>query len=119
MQSRQPLERTDVPPATLGDVLYHGGTQAFEREADWAALVQAIAAGDQRALHALYERAHKSVYTLAMRITGNKQAAEAVTLEVFLEVRRQAATYDPAKTTVLAWIMGYAQARAAAAGAKR
>src|SRR5260370_35235517 len=34
------------------------------------------AAGDQLALHALYERAHRPVFTLIMRITANRETAE-------------------------------------------
>jgi hypothetical protein len=48
-------ERTQESAATLGDVLY-ARSKAPAREQDWATLVQSIAAGDQLALHALYER---------------------------------------------------------------
>lgn len=48
-------ERTQESPATLGDVLY-ARSKAPAPEQGWATLVQSIAAGDQLALHALYER---------------------------------------------------------------
>ena len=60
-------EPAQEPPATLGDVLY-ARSGAPVPEQDWAALVQSIAAGDQLALHALYDRAHRIVFTLTMRI---------------------------------------------------
>ena len=41
-----------------------------------------IAAGDQLALHALYERAHRLVFTLMVRITCNRATAEELTLDV-------------------------------------
>jgi RNA polymerase sigma-70 factor (ECF subfamily) len=110
MLPSSPRSKRDV--FELGDVLYGAGSTDLEREADWAALVHATAQGDLRALHALYDRAHRTVYTLAMRITGDRQAAEQVTLGVFLDVRRQASSFDPEKTTVLAWIMALAHARA-------
>jgi len=44
-------------PTTLADVLY-AETKVLVAEHDWAALVRSIAAGDQTALQALYERAH-------------------------------------------------------------
>lgn len=81
-------------------------------EADWARLVAAVAAGDQVALHGLYERAHRVVFTLAMRITGSRESAEEVTLDVFHDVWRRAARYDAAQGTVLAWIMNQARSRA-------
>ena len=61
-------ERTQGSPATLGDVLY-ARSKALVPEQDWAALVQSIAAGDQLSLHVLYERAHRPVFNLMMRIT--------------------------------------------------
>jgi len=96
---------------TLGDVLY-GKPKALVLEADWRRLVAAVAAGDQAALHALYERAHRPVYTLMMRITRNRETAEELTLDVFHDVWRRAAGYDAANGTVLGWIMNQARSRA-------
>ena len=81
-------ERTQKSPATLGDVLY-AKSKAPVPEQDWAALVQSIAAGDQAALHALYERAHRVVFTLALRITANRETAEELTVDVFHDVWRR------------------------------
>ncbi|MGE5615370.1 MAG: sigma-70 family RNA polymerase sigma factor, partial [Bacillota bacterium] len=64
------------------------------------------------ALHGLYERAHRLVFTLAVRISGSRETAEEVTLDVFLDVWRRAADYDPANGTVLGWIMNQARSRA-------
>jgi RNA polymerase sigma-70 factor (ECF subfamily) len=99
------------PPATLGDVLY-AKAKVVVAEHDWAALVQSIAAGDQLALHALYERAHRPVFTLIMRITANRETAEELTIDVFHDVWRRAARYDAANGTVLGWIMNQARSRA-------
>jgi RNA polymerase sigma-70 factor, ECF subfamily len=97
---------------TLGGVLYAGGRAACETERHWASLVACIAAGDQLALHALYERTHRPVFTLALRITGNRETAEEVTVDVFHEVWRRASGYHPANGTVLGWIMNQARSRA-------
>ena len=75
-------------------------------------LVQSIAAGDQLALHALYEMAHRSVFTLIIRITANRETAEELTVEVFHDVWRRASRYDAANGTVLGWIMNQARSRA-------
>ena len=104
-------ERTQVSPATLGDVLY-AKSKAPVSEQDWAMLVQSIAAGDQLALHALYERAHRVVFTLIMRITANRETAEELTIDVFHDVWRRASGYDAANGTVLGWIMNQARSRA-------
>src|SRR5919205_4036198 len=71
-----------------------------------------MAAGDQLALHALYERTHRVVFTLVMRITANRESAEELTLDVFHDVWRRASRYDAANGTVLGWIMNQARSRA-------
>ena len=98
-------------PATLADVLY-ARSKAPVPEQDWAALVQSIAAGDEFALHALYERAHRMVFTLIMRITANQETTEELTIDVFHDVWRRASRYDAANGTVLGWIMNQARSRA-------
>lgn len=108
----KPRDRREGPPATLGDVLYANKSKSPVPERDWVALVESIAAGDQLALHALYERAHRPVFTLTMRIIGNPQTAEEITLDVFHDVWRQASRYDAANGTVLGWIMNQARSRA-------
>jgi RNA polymerase sigma-70 factor (ECF subfamily) len=97
---------------TLGDVLYAGKSKPLVPEEDWARLVRSVAAGDQLALHALFERAHRLVFTLTVRITGNRETAEEVTLDVFHDVWRKASQYDAANGTVLGWIMNQARSRA-------
>ena len=98
--------------ATLGDVLYADRKASPGSEDEWVALVRAVAAGQQRALHGLYQRAHRPVYTLAMRISGNRETAEELTVDVFHDVWRRASSYDPANGTVLGWIMNQARSRA-------
>ena len=112
---------TDTAPAapehpqesitTLGDVLY-AKSKPPVAEQDWANLVRSIAAGDQLALHELYARAHRVVFTLAMRLTANRETAEELTIDVFHDVWRHASGYDAANGTVLGWIMNQARSRA-------
>jgi RNA polymerase sigma-70 factor (ECF subfamily) len=106
--TREPVQKS---PATLGDVLY-AKFKPPAPEQDWVDLVQSIAAGDQLALHALYERAHRVVFTLTMRITANRETAEELTIDVFHDVWRRASSYDAANGTVLGWIMNQARSRA-------
>jgi len=97
---------------TLGDVLYANKPRTLVLEKEWVGLVQSIAAGDQRALYALYDRMHRLVFTLAVRITNNRETAEEVTLDVFHEVWRRASNYDVANGSVVGWIMNVARSRA-------
>lgn len=101
---------TEATPSTLGDVLY-AGLKPPVAERDWVALVEAVAGGDQTALHALYDRANRIVFTLALRLTANPETAEELTIDVFHEVWRRASNYDAHNGTVIAWIMNQARSR--------
>jgi len=104
-------EARQKPPATLGDVLYARPGARVPEQAG-SKLVGAIAAGDQLALHELYEMAHRIVFTLILRIVANRETAEELTVDVFHDVWRRAAGYDAANGTVLGWIMNQARSRA-------
>jgi RNA polymerase sigma-70 factor, ECF subfamily len=110
--ARQSVPECERSPGTLGEVLYADRSKTLVPEAEWVALVQSVAAGDQGALYALYERAHRVVFTLSMRITANRETAEEVTLDVFHDVWRRASGYREAHGTVLGWIMNQARSRA-------
>ena len=69
---------------TLGDLLRANETRSRPSETEWQELVRAVAGGDQRALQALHDRTHRAVYTLSVRITGNRETAEEVTKTVSL-----------------------------------
>ncbi len=97
---------------TLGDLLYSDPQQPRASEEEWYGLVRAIGAGEQVALRALYDRAHRIVFTLIMRISGNQQTAQELTLDVFHDVWRRAASYDPQNGPVLGWLMSQARSRA-------
>jgi RNA polymerase sigma-70 factor (ECF subfamily) len=97
---------------TLGDILYSDNSRVRIREDEWLQLIRAVAGGDQRALYSLYERTHRIVFTLVVRITVNRETAEEVTLDVFHDVWRKASTYDPANGSVVGWIMNQARSRA-------
>ena len=102
----------DRSDRTLGDLLYADKASGSVSEQDWVRLIRCIAAGEQDALHALYERAHRVVFTLIVRITNNRETAEEVTLDVFHDIWRRASTYDPVNGSVLGWIMNQARSRA-------
>jgi RNA polymerase sigma-70 factor (ECF subfamily) len=111
--SRRTVEHLpDCPTGTLGDLLYADKAKLVVSEGDWVRLVESIAAGDQHALHELYERTQRLVFTLIVRITNSRENAEELTLDVFYDVWRRASAYDVAGGTVLGWIMNQARSRA-------
>jgi hypothetical protein len=87
-------DQRQCPSLALGELVYSDKGKARVSETDWLAIVECIAAGDQLALPTLYERTHRIVFTLAMRIIGNRESAEELTLDVFHEVWRRASTYE-------------------------
>ena len=110
MARRLDEDPPDCAPRTLGDVLC--GIRPKTPEKDWVGLVQAIAAGDQRALRDLYSQTQRMVFTLIVRMTGNRETAEELTLDVFHDVWRRAPAYDPAGGSVVGWILNQARSRA-------
>jgi RNA polymerase sigma-70 factor (ECF subfamily) len=107
-----PPSKPDCQAGTLGDLLYADKAKAPIPETDWVELVRSIGAGDQLALRALYERSHRLVFTLMVRITNDRESAEELTADVFHDVWRRASAYDPARGSVVGWIMNQARSRA-------
>ena len=102
----------DSAAGTLGELLYADKAKTPVSEKEWVGLIRSIAAGDQRALQGLYERTHRIVFTLTMRITNSRETAEELTVDVFHDVWRRASTYDAAGGSVVGWIMNQARSRA-------
>jgi RNA polymerase sigma-70 factor, ECF subfamily len=107
-----PLDQPGSNAKTLGDILYPDQAKHRVPEKDWVQLVEAIGNGDQAALHSLYEQMHRLVFTLAFRITKNRETAEEVTVDVFHDVWRRASAYEAAGGSVVGWIMNQARSRA-------
>ena len=81
-------------------------------EQEWTGLLARIAAGDQPALAELYDASSAKVFGLAMKILGDRTVAEEVTMDVYTQVWRRAATYDAERGTPGSWLMTMAKTRA-------
>jgi len=102
----------DLVTPTLGDLLYANRAKAPVSEKEWAGLVRATAGGDRSALHALYTRTHRIVFSLLVGVTSNRDIAEELMGDVFHDVWRSAPGSDPADGSVVGWIMHQARSRA-------
>lgn len=71
-----------------------------------------LASGDQSVVHELYAEHGSRVMSYLAHAMRDRQAAEDVCQEVFVEVWRKGAAYDSARGTTGAWIMTIARARA-------
>ncbi|MBP1705901.1 MAG: rpoE [Chloroflexi bacterium] len=77
-----------------------------------AALVAAVATGSEAALAELYDRQADAVHAAALRLLGDRQAAEDVVQEVFLTLWNRADRFDPAVGSLAAWLLTIARNRA-------
>lgn len=75
-------------------------------------LLAGIAAGEQAGFSELYDQTNRAVFGLALRILGERETAEEVMLDVFMQVWRQAGSYDFSRGTPLAWMMMLTRSRA-------
>jgi RNA polymerase sigma-70 factor (ECF subfamily) len=82
------------------------------RDVGWSELINRLRSGDQSALATLYDESSPLVYGLIFRILGNTADAEEVTLDVYKQIWKTARDYDPARGSVLAWIVMLARTRA-------
>ena len=71
-----------------------------------------ITSGDQAALSELYDRYAAVVFALVLRILGNRQEGEEVTLDIFWEIWEKADRYNPLKSTPRIYLMCLARSRA-------
>ena len=76
------------------------------------ALVQRMAAGDERALGELYDRHGRAAYALACAIVGERADADEVVVDVFGQAWRAAAQFEPARGSVGGWLATIARTRA-------
>jgi RNA polymerase sigma-70 factor (ECF subfamily) len=74
-------------------------------------LLSAIARGDRQACAVLYHRYAAILLGLLARILGNRSEAEEVLQEVFLQIWKRAADFDPRRGRALPWLATVARNR--------
>ena len=79
---------------------------------DYEAAVLACARGERYALRALYEREAQWLLGVALRIVRDRQRAEDVLQDAFLQVWQHAGTYQPALGSARGWIYTIVRHRA-------
>jgi RNA polymerase sigma-70 factor (ECF subfamily) len=75
------------------------------------ALLAHLVAGHHDALAVLFDRYHRLVLNIALRILRDAGEAEDLMQAVFLEIFKAAAQFDPAKGSTKVWILQYAYHR--------
>ena len=75
-------------------------------------ILRAVAGGDEQALGQLYDRYRLILFGLIIRILRSQPEAEDVLQEVFLQVWRQASSFDETRGRPFTWLVTLARSRA-------
>lgn len=75
-------------------------------------LMVQLQAGVNDALAVLFERYHRLIFSIALKIVRDRGEAEDVTQNIFLEIYSSVAQFDPAKSILKVWLLQYAYHRA-------
>src|SRR3954451_7899985 len=75
-----------------------------------AALVR-VAGGDRTALRIVYQDTAAKLYGVCLRILKDRAEAEDVLQDVFVTVRRKAASFDPGRASPITWLVAIARNR--------
>lgn len=79
---------------------------------DIAHLLKRSARGDREAFADLYDATARRAYGLVLRVVRDPAQAEEVTQEVYLEVWRMAARFDPQRGSAVSWLLTIAHRKA-------
>lgn len=75
-------------------------------------LLSRVARGEQAAMADLYDRTSRRAFGLSLRILREPESAEEAMLDAFTQVWQKAADYDPARGSVMGWILLLTRSRA-------
>ncbi|HEU4969781.1 sigma-70 family RNA polymerase sigma factor [Sphingomonas sp.] len=73
------------------------------------AVLGAVAAGDRRAFHELYQRTSAKLYGVCCRILGEGQDAEDALQEAYANVWRRADRFDASRASPITWLAAIAR----------
>jgi RNA polymerase sigma-70 factor (ECF subfamily) len=77
-----------------------------------SALIEKMMTGDESALSALYDRYSPLLFGMLMRVLNDRQAAEEVLQDLFLQLWRNAGQFDASRGSLPAWLMVIGRNRA-------
>jgi RNA polymerase sigma-70 factor (ECF subfamily) len=77
-----------------------------------AFLMRRIAEGDETALAAVYDRYAGLVYSVAFRVLRSADLAEEVSQDIFYQLWRTAAAFEPSRGSLSGWLLVCARNRA-------
>lgn len=66
-------------------------------------LLREVGRGDRASFEQIYDRFSRPLFSIAYRVLNNREAAEDVLQDVFVQIWNKAALYDPARGRPLTW----------------
>jgi RNA polymerase sigma-70 factor (ECF subfamily) len=81
-------------------------------EREWPDLIAKTARGDQEAFSRLYDQSSPHIYGLILRVVNQPQIAEEVMMDVYVQVWKQAQSYNVNRGTPMGWLVTLARSRA-------
>ena len=85
---------------------------SMNQNREWPDLIAKTARGDQEAFSRLYDQSSPQIYGLILRMINHPQVAEEVTMDVYVQVWKQAQSYDVNRGTPMGWLVAIARTRA-------
>lgn len=82
---------------------------AEARRAELSGLLARVAAGDRRALKAVYARTSAKLYGVCLRIARDRDAADDILQDVYLKVWKRAGGFDPGHASPITWLCAIAR----------
>src|SRR5215471_20506642 len=77
-----------------------------------AAALAAVGSGDPNALQTVYRLTATKLFTVCLRILGDRSEAEDVLQEIYMTVWSKAAVFDAALSSPMTWLIAIARNRA-------
>jgi RNA polymerase sigma-70 factor, ECF subfamily len=88
------------------------GSTTSSSQPELGALVLRVAERDQLAMASLYDASNRVIFGLLLRILNEPSTAEEVLSDVYMQVWRQADSYDKVRGSPMAWMLTIARSRA-------
>ena len=82
------------------------------RRAALSEALRRVAGGEKSALETVYSTTSAKLFGICLRILGDRQEAEDVLQEVYVNVWRRAGSFDPARASPITWLATLARNRA-------
>jgi RNA polymerase sigma-70 factor (ECF subfamily) len=98
--------------STARQLCYGSMTRSPQVDGDLAALLHQVANRDAAAFAAFYDSTRARVFGLVTRVVRDQGYSEETTQEVYLQVWQNAASFDPAAGSAMAWLLTLAHRRA-------